>query len=321
MPWWRTHSPNARYIDMWMFPGMHPTNVDLLQRLKSADDRQFTTNMDVVGTVSEYDADKRGWIESYQVGLRTDIWTPDQQEQQDTVRKLQQLRKQELREEIKSSGRLNSTESALLEHRLQDDAVMSLKPGDVETRRLVLKHFRSTGTRIRWVGSLEELTSWELANSLAAKNPLLSLSVNLSEIDLFTVIQQHHQRFRYPATYGFCFLDESTRRVLNITIKRKWVSVGADFTIEADGKRVGVIDGNLIGFGYNAYLDVHEPQLAQNRRLMEVLSLFVTSVGYHKALWKGLRKRLQSIRLGNWQLSQIDSNELQLLQAPRRRSA
>ncbi len=319
MPWWRRHSPHARYVDLWMFPRMHPTNIELLQRLKSADDRQFGANMDVCGTVSEYNEQKKGWVQSYCVGIRTDLWTPDATERQQTIRKLQAQRREQLRDDIKSSGRLNASQQALLERRLQDEAVMQLQIGDIERRRLVLKHFRTTGTRMSWTGSIEELTSWEVANSLAANRPLLSLSMNLSGIDVFTIVQQQRRSFRIPAVYGFCYLNQATRRLWNITIKRKWISFGADFDIEADGSRIGAIDGNLIGFGYNAYIDVYHPELAQDRRFMEVLTLFTSSVGYHKGIWKSLQSRMQAVRANRAYQHVIDADELRLLEAPRRR--
>jgi len=89
---------------MWSFLHMHPTNFDLLQRLKSADDRQFGANMDVCGTISERDL-RSDWEKTHVVGIRSDVW--------------------------KSAGH----------------------------RRLVLKLFKSTGERIRWAGTVEEITT------------------------------------------------------------------------------------------------------------------------------------------------------------------
>ena len=44
-----------RFVDMWALPGMHPSNVELLQKLKTADTNHFTTHMDCVGTVNTLD--------------------------------------------------------------------------------------------------------------------------------------------------------------------------------------------------------------------------------------------------------------------------
>ena len=35
-----------RYVDMWALPGMHASNVEFLQKLKTADTNHFTTHMD-----------------------------------------------------------------------------------------------------------------------------------------------------------------------------------------------------------------------------------------------------------------------------------
>jgi hypothetical protein len=41
-----------------------------------------------------------------------------------------------------------------------------------------------------------------------------------------------------------------------ICIKRKWISWGADFDIVTEGRKIGLIDGKLIGLGYNAFITV-----------------------------------------------------------------
>ena len=66
-----------RYINMWTFLSLHPANIELLQRLKSADDRQFGTHMDICGEVSEQDPRTLTWADTHVVGMRTDIWNPD----------------------------------------------------------------------------------------------------------------------------------------------------------------------------------------------------------------------------------------------------
>jgi hypothetical protein len=67
----------SRYVDMWAFPSMHPVNVELLQRLKSADDRQFGTHMDVCGSVSQQDSRASGWDKTHVFGIRSDAWESD----------------------------------------------------------------------------------------------------------------------------------------------------------------------------------------------------------------------------------------------------
>ncbi|MCA9078928.1 MAG: hypothetical protein KDA58_00155 [Planctomycetaceae bacterium] len=318
---WKYRPEQLRYVDMWMFPNMHPTNVDLLQRLKSADDRQFGTGMDVCGTVADHDLKTGKWNTTHLVGVRSDIWAPDEEELQKTVNSLQRERKEQLRKSIRSSGRMNATQRELLTHKLQDDAIMQMQPGDVEKRRMVLKLFRSTGERLRWVGTIEELTAWEISNSLGSKRTLLSLAVILPDYDYVTIVQQTHRTFRIPSVFACCFHDTRNDRVWHIHLKRKWVSIGADYIIEADGQPVGKIDGNLIGLGYNAYLELTEPLLAENRQFIDLLSLFATSISYHRAMRKSISRRVKSVRGGtNWK-HVIEDEELRLMQNPRRRAA
>ena len=63
----RKPSRKRRFVDMWLVPNMHPTNIEVLQKLKFADDRQFGTNMDVVGTVSEQDTKAGDWQKTHLV--------------------------------------------------------------------------------------------------------------------------------------------------------------------------------------------------------------------------------------------------------------
>ena len=70
----------SRYVDMWAMPGIHPSNVEFLQQLKTADTQHFTKNMNTVGTVSEKDEDSGKWQKTHLIGVRTDVWKPDKEE-------------------------------------------------------------------------------------------------------------------------------------------------------------------------------------------------------------------------------------------------
>ncbi|MBN2216950.1 MAG: hypothetical protein JW719_06205 [Pirellulales bacterium] len=257
----------SRYVDMWAFLKMHPSNIDLLQRLKSADDRQFGTNMDICGTVSTRDGDNRRWEKTHLVGIRGDVW---------------------------NAG---------------DD------------RRLVLKLFKSTGERIRWTGTIEEITTREVHNSIGSRRAVLTLATILPGYEYLINVQQNHRTFRIPSIFTFCFHDEQQDRVWYLNIKRKWVSIGADFVVESGTSKVGEIDGKLIGFGYNAYVHVHEPMLAKNGRFLDLLTLFATSVGYHRAIRRCIRRRVRDIRSGQAAPHAVEDEEFWLLKNPRRRAA
>jgi len=257
----------SRYVNMWAFLKMHPSNVDLLQRLKSADDRQFGTNMDVCGTVATKDDNSRAWDKTHLVGIRNDVW---------------------------NSG-----------------------PG----RRLVLKLFKTTGERLRWIGTIEEITTREVHNTIGCRRAVLNQAVILPGFDYLVNIQQNHRTFRIPSIFTFCFHDENQDRVWYIDIRRKWVSIGADFEICSGKQSIGEIDGKLIGFGYNAYVHVTEPKLAANHRFLDLLTLFATSVGYHRAMRRAIRHRVRAIRAGQPADHVIEDEEFWLLKNPRRHAA
>jgi hypothetical protein len=264
----RSDGPVAsRYVDMWAFLSMHPTNVDLLQRLKSADDRQFGANMDVCGSISQH-SKKSGWDKTHLVGIRSDVWDPG-----------------------------------------------------VEHRRLVMKMFKTTGERIRWAGTVEEITTREVHNSIGSRRAVLSLAVLLPDYEYVVMVQQNHRTFWIPSIFTLGFYDEDQDRMRYVGIKRKWFSFGADFVIESGGQKIGEIDGKLIGFGYNAYVRVHEPSLAENRHFLDLLTLFASTVGYHRAMRRSVKRRVRAARSGGSVQHEVEDEEFWLLKNPRRRAA
>ncbi len=318
----RAKKPIAnRYVDMWAFLKMHASNVDLLQRLKSADDRQFGANMDVCGSVFEPHPKKHGWGKTHIVGIRSDAWDPDDEELKKTLNAMQEGRRDQLRREIKRSGRLDAEQNDRLKQQIRRDPLMSMKPSDIEQRRLVLKLFKATGERIRWIGTAEEITTREVHNSIGSRRAVLSLAMVLPGYEYLVTVQQNHRTFRIPSIFTFCFYDEDEDRMWYIDIKRKWFSIGADFTIESGGRKIGEIDGKLIGFGYNAHVYVHEPSLAENRHFLDLVTLFATTVGYQRAMRRSVKRRVRAALSGASFRHVVEDEELWLLKNPRRRAA
>jgi hypothetical protein len=257
-----------RYVDMWAFINMHPTNLDLLQRLKSADDRQFGTNMDVCGSVSQRDSRASGWDKTHIFGIRSDVWE-----------------------------------------------------SDVEHRRLVIKMFKSTGERIHWAGTIEEVTTREVHNSIGSRRAVLSLAVILPGHEYVVMVQQNHRTFRIPSIFTFGFFNDDQDRMRYVGIKRKWFSFGADFAVESEGGQIGEIDGKLVGFGYNAHVRVHEPSLAENRHFLDLLTLFAATVGYHRAMRRSVKRRVRAARSDGAFQHVVEDEEFWLLKNPRQRAA
>jgi len=305
-----------RYVDMWAFPGVHPTNIEFLQRLKMADDRQFTANMEVCGTVMEQDVKQGSWQTTHLVGLRADAWKPRPAMQQKKLEQMQQERLEVLRRQIKATGSLSAAQTDRLHQQMLQDPIMKLQPDQLEGRRLIMKLFRSN-ERVRWVGSIEEVTTSEVHNSLGSRRPLISMTTSLEGHRYLTDFQENHRTFRIPSIFSFCYFHLKSERMWYLNIRRKWISIGADFVIESEGQKVGDIDGALFGLGYNAHIYVYNPILAQETKFLDLLTLFTTSVSYHAAMRRAIRQRLKTSRQGFSGGQIVEPEEFTLLKNPR----
>ena len=263
-----------RYVDMWALPGVHPTNVELLQQLKTADTHHFTKNMDVVGTVSQRDNETRRWNKTHMLGVRTDVWSPEKDELARSLKIIKSKRKTELKQQIKRGGRLDAKQASQLDESLEKDAIMKLGEGDIQNRRLVLKLFKTTATRVRWCGTLEEITTTEVHNSIGSKRRLLTTAVMLPRTAFITQIQENHRTFRVPSIFTFCFVNDD--RMWHLSLKQRWFSMGVDFDVEANSKRIGKLDGKLVSFGADSILRLKEHALTDNTQFVDLLTLFTS---------------------------------------------
>lgn len=303
------HKNTSRYVDMWAIPSIHPSNFELFQELKSADTRHFTHNMDSVGTVSERN-ESGGWEETHLVGLRTDIWKPDEVTLSRKVQKMQKKRKAELRQEIKRSGRLTKEQKEKLEAKLADDAVMQTRSSEIVNQRLVLKLFKTSTKRLQWCGTIEEVTTTEIHNSLGTKKPLISMSVMLPGTKIVTEVQQNHRTFRIPSTFSLCHFHND--QPFPFVLKRRWFSFGADFDVIYQDKTVGKIDSKLLCLGSNSYVNLENHELADSTPFQDLLTLFAASIGYHKAMRKNIKQRIRANLSGEEHLNVTDNDEIQL---------
>jgi len=187
---------------------------------------------------------------------------------------------------------------------------------NVDKSRLVLKLFRSTGKNINWKGSLEELTVREVHQSIGSKKALITFAINLSGYDYLVQIQQCRRFFR-PAVFSFAYLNDKTDEMWYIDVKKYWFSLGIDYHIEAQGKRIGKIDGKLLALGTDSRIKVNEPSLAQDKKFLDLLTLFSASIGYHRTIWKNIKRRLKNIE-NDTSVHVIEDEELWLLKNPRR---
>lgn len=301
-----------RFVDMWALPGVHPSNVEIIQKLKTADTNHFTTHMDCVGTVNTLDEDTGDWEKTHLVGMRTDIWKPDGEELRSCLAAIQGKRRNELKRSIKRSGRLNSNQHLALQDELAEDDIMQMTCGDIQTRRLVLKLFKTTGDRMRWVGTIEEVTATEVHNSIGTGKTLLTMAALLSRSDYVTYVQQNHRTFRIPSLFSFCYHDGD--RMWNLLLRRYWCSIGADFEIEADGQGIGEVDGKLFSFGSDSHLVLDPHPLVRQPQFVNLLTLFAASVGYHRAMRRSVNRRVEAALSGEAHRNMLQNEELRLRQ-------
>ncbi|MDE0863715.1 MAG: hypothetical protein OSA98_08000 [Rubripirellula sp.] len=301
---------NRRYVDMWALPGAHPSNVEFMQKLTTAESNHFTTSMDAVGTVSEQDLETDQWKQTHLVGLRTDVWHADTHEMKKALTALQTRRRKELKQQIKKTGRLSNKQQQALDSALNTDTIMSMKSGDIEKRRLVLKLFKTSTDRVRWCGTVEQVTTTEIHNSIGSKRSLLTFAVILPRTSMVTHIQQNHRTFRIPSVYTFGFYHN--QRMWHLSLKRHWASIGADFDLSVDGQPLGEIDGRLCSFGSDSYVDIESHELANCTPFVDMMTLFAASVGYHKAMRRSVRRRVKAALSGNSHHHVIEDEELRL---------
>ncbi len=311
-----TQKNYSRLVDMWAAPGLHPTNIEVLTKLKSAEDRQFSKNMELTGQI--YDKDKEAGTndETHIIGIRTDVWKPSKEERERSLNAIKKKRRQDLKAGIKAKGRLNKEQTEELNAKLDEDSMMAMDNKDVDKARLVLKLFRSTGKNISWKGSLEEMTVREVHQSIGSRKALITFGINLPGYDYMVQVQQCRRFFR-PAVFSFAYLNDKTDEMWYIDVKKYWFSLGIDYHIEVQGRRIGKIDGKLIALGTDSRIHVDEPSLAEDKKFIDLLTLFSASIGYHRTIWKNIRKRVKNIK-DETSVHVIEDEELWLLKNPRR---
>ena len=309
-------SRQTRLVDMWIAPGLNPTNIEILGKLKTAEDRQFSKNMAVTGKIFDEDREKRGKEETHLIGIRSDTWKPSRESRQRALSAIQKRRAKELKDQNKGA-QLSPADKATLEEQLASDEVMNAGEWDIDKARLVLKMFRTTGSNIRWRGSIEELCVAELQHSLGSKVPLLSFAVVLPDYEFVTHIHQDRRFLRIPPAYSFAYYQEGTDRMWYVELLCHWVSLGIDFRVTAQGRTIGKIDGHLLSLGVNSRIHVYEPSLAEDTKFTDVLSLFAATVGYQRKIRQNIRRRLSAILAGKPALV-VDEEEMWLLKNPRR---
>lgn len=299
----------CRYVDMWAVPSLHPSNIKLLQRLKGADSSHFTKGMEVIGTISEIAGDE-GWVQTHLIGVRSDAWKPSPKEVSQTLKAIKKQRRGWLKSGIRSTGTLNAAQSERLDERLADDEIWNLSETDIDSRRLILKLFKNTGQTTRWCGTIEEVTTSEIHNSIGSRRCLMTFLVILPQTQFVTTIQENHRTFRYPSMFSLSYFDGT--RMWYVRLQQRWVSLGPDFDVFVDGTWIGLLDGKLLCFGSDSYMDLQNHELVNDTQFLDILTLFTASVGYHRAIRRSIRRRVRDTLRGHAQKHIVAAEEIRL---------
>ena len=298
-----------RYVDMWAVPGVHPTNSDFLQNYKMADTQHFTRGMDVVGAISEQDSESN-WEKKLLIGIRSDIWKPDKKEVADTLNNLREKRRTELKKEIKKSGRLNAKQKSQLQQQLEHDKIMQLQCDEIEKRRLVLKLFKTTGKRLNWAGTIEQITTQEIQNSIGSRRMLLSFIAILPRSEFVVHVTQNHRTFSFTSVFSLSYYHAG--RMWPVCLRQRWGSLVPDYEILVDNERIGFINGVLFAMGSDSYVELYEHPLCHESRFTDVMTLFAASIGYHKSMRRSVKRRIAACQSGEWQKCLLEDEELSI---------
>ncbi|RFC48124.1 MAG: hypothetical protein DVB23_000685 [Verrucomicrobia bacterium] len=308
---------HTRFVDMWIAAGLNPTNIEILTKLKSAEDRQFSQNMAVTGKGFDEDRQEHKREESHLFGIRTDVWRPSKEVRERTLAALEKRQAKERRAASKSKESARDASEGELDQMVIESDTSPVTADDIDKSRLVIKMFRNTSSRIRWQGTIEELSVREIQNSLGSRRALASFAVILAEYEHLIVIQQNRRLFRIPPSFSFSYYQAKTDRMWYIDLDCHWVSIGIDYTILAQGRKIGSIDGKLLALGADSRIHVQEPCLAEDEQFMDLLSLFAATVGFHKQIRSHIRRRVSNVKRGR-SVHFVEDEEMWLLKNPRR---
>jgi len=297
-----------RYVDMWSVPGVHPTNSDFLQSFKMSDSSHFTRGMDIVGSVSQQE--ENDWEKRCLIGIRSDIWKPDAKEVTDTLSCLHEKRRRELKKEIKKTGRLNAKQNSDLQKQLEEDKIMKLQCEDIEQRRLVMKLFKTTGTRLNWCGTIEQITTQEVQNSIGSRRTLLSFAAILPRHEMIVYVTQNHRTFSFFSIFTFSYFCDG--RMWPVCLRQRWGSVVPDYEVLVDSHRIGFVNGVVFAMGSDSYVELYDHKLSKESKFIDLITLFATTIGYHKAMRRSVKRRVAACKSGDWQKCLVEDEELKI---------
>ena len=182
-----------------------------------------------------------------------------------------------------------------------------------EKKRLILKLFTKG---FGWKGTVEQLVAKSLAQSIAAKKPLIVFSVNLAGTDsLITLERVTRPRSFNQKVYAFSLIEDGKAYPFYIMENR--LTFGKDWTLKnMQNKKIADINGSVLNIGGKYVIRV--PSKGVPKDLDDFLIMF-TGISQHleeaeKAVKSWMKHAKKSKEMG----VTIDKDEEMLYRNPRK---
>ncbi|MGQ4832724.1 MAG: hypothetical protein ACP6IS_02350 [Candidatus Asgardarchaeia archaeon] len=182
--------------------------------------------------------------------------------------------------------------------------------------RLVVRAFTDRGA---WIGSLEELLSKEIRNTVLLNEPTLSYAIIQPDYDYVTVIDRIIKRGLFQREYYVfdIFIEKGT--IETYTLESARVSLGSDFSVrrENDGKKVATIDSKVLNIGGAVEIKFHDDKAKENQVLERILIMFAAGLRFADEQKRKIERLVKEFKEEKKAIK-IPKEELALYENPRR---
>ena len=191
------------------------------------------------------------------------------------------------------------------------------KNKDPLERRFVMKIFSPSGY---WRCSIERLQGESFAVSHATKEPCpVYICVFKHTRNLYRIKRlAHFPRFQ-GEVFGFSYLDENDI-FRSYMIDDKRLTFGSDWMIkDIHNNIVARIDGKFMNVGGRFKVKILDPILAEDTTFINILTLFSSTLRFHKDIKKNIKKSIKELRDSDIEVK-LDDSEANLYLNPRKLS-
>ncbi len=241
-------------VDFWR-TGMHKVEIGIKKQQElMSKSRQFTKDMDIIGTVTEKDKTTR------YIAIRKREWEQP-----------------------------------------------------LEKKRLILKIFTEG---MGWRGTVEQLVAKSLAQSVAARKPLIVFSVNLSGTNSLITLERVTKPFSFnQKVYAFSLIEEDEAYPFYVEENR--LTLGKDWTLK-NMKKEKIADINGSQFNIGGKYKVKMPSKGVPKDLDDLIILFCGISKYLDEAEKAVKSWMKKAKRSKEMFVKIDSDEAMLYRNPRK---